>query len=275
MTDPAPATDAVRISRVPVRLFLESQDHQHDLVRELQLIHIGDRREASGQTPRRISDLIADILSRYEAVRTATRRQVVAALERGEDYVDLDVPVYPGMASALREWLTLLEEADRVCAEGRLLLLASRPEIRELRRWYVDEIASRLEAETPRVHVEQLDHIAIAVADLERSREWYERVLGLKRRYEEAWTDFPIVLCAGEACIALFPRSPGAATGGGLRHIAFRTSAQRFREAKEGLEREGLQPEFQDHGISHSLYVSDPDGYQIEITTYELVSGGD
>jgi catechol-2,3-dioxygenase len=25
-----------------------------------------------------------------------------------------------------------------------------------------------------------------------------------------------------------------------------------------------------DHGIAHSVYVSDPDGHRIEITTYEI-----
>lgn len=33
---------------------------------------------------------------------------------------------------------------------------------------------------------------------------------------------------------------------------------------------QGIACEFQDHGIAHSIYFCDPDGHQIEITTYDL-----
>jgi catechol-2,3-dioxygenase len=32
----------------------------------------------------------------------------------------------------------------------------------------------------------------------------------------------------------------------------------------------GIPFEFSDHGIAHSVYISDPDGHRIEITTYEV-----
>lgn len=144
----ADTDDVVRLEGVPVRLFLESQDHQHDLVRELQLIRIGADAVAADVSGR-LARLIGNILSRYQAVRSATRDQATAALERGEDVVTLEVPVRPGMADALREWLGLLEEADELCGHGRLLLLASSPQVRDLRRWYVQELTERLEGRTP------------------------------------------------------------------------------------------------------------------------------
>lgn len=135
----------VRLEGVPTRVFLESQDHQHDLIRELQIIDLGERFDlALTDVSHELARLITDILTRYSDVRGATRRQALAALERGDDRVTLDVPVRPGMVAALHEWLQLLERADRLCADGQLLLLASRPEVRELRRWYVDEITRRV-----------------------------------------------------------------------------------------------------------------------------------
>ncbi len=136
--------EILHLKGVPVRLFLESQDHQNDLVREFQLIQIGERDLGLPHPPAELARLVSDIVSRYSDVRNATRGQAVDALKRGDDTMTLAVPVRPGMAAALREWLRLLESADRVCEEGRVLSLASSPAVRELRRWYVREITSRL-----------------------------------------------------------------------------------------------------------------------------------
>ena len=136
----------IRLQGVPARVFLASQDHQHDLVRELTLIDFGDRFDlAAADVSVRLGRLISDILSRYRTVRSVTRRQAIAAVERGDDVVDLDVPVEPGMADALRDWLALLEEADERCRDGELLLLASTPDVRELRRWYVEQLTRHLD----------------------------------------------------------------------------------------------------------------------------------
>lgn len=140
----------MHLENVPVRLFLESQDHQHDLVREFQLVDIGARYDlVSTPVPQELARLVSDILARYGDVRTATRTQALAALDRGDETTALEVPVQPGMADALRTWLRLLEDADRICDEGLLLVLGARPEVRELRRWYVSAIAAALEEGGP------------------------------------------------------------------------------------------------------------------------------
>lgn len=136
----------VRLDGVPVRLFLESQDHQHDLVRELKLIQLGERFDAeAAEVSHRLAALISDILTRYERVRSVTREQALAALDRGDDTVALDVPVFPGMAEALHRWLALLDEADVLCSRGELLLPATSEEIRTLRRWYAERLVAELE----------------------------------------------------------------------------------------------------------------------------------
>lgn len=146
MTPEAATGDVIVLEDVPVTLFLESQDHQHDLIRELQLVEIGDRYDvATAQVSHQLAQLIEGILSAYQPVRSATRQQALAAFDRGVATITLEVPVRPGMADALRCWLQLLEQADELCERGELLLLAPRPEIRELRRWYVDQLTERLE----------------------------------------------------------------------------------------------------------------------------------
>lgn len=145
MTAAASDDAVISLPNVPVQLFLESQDHQQELIRELQLIEIGGSVDATtSEASQRLARLISEVLSSYELVRSSTREQAVRARRRNEHVVTLRVPVRPGMAPALRRWVELLEEADQLCRHGELLLVACSPEVRRLRRWYVEQLTSQL-----------------------------------------------------------------------------------------------------------------------------------
>jgi len=125
--------------------------------------------------------------------------------------------------------------------------------------------------------LQQIDHVALSVTDLERSIAWYQDVLGLERRYRKAWGDCPAMLCAGSTYVALFPLRSAESPAGtsdsvrpAMRHLAFRTTYADLLEAEKHLQERGIPFEFQNHGIAHSIYFSDPDGHQLEITTYDL-----
>lgn len=126
------------------------------------------------------------------------------------------------------------------------------------------------------VTVEGIDHVALTVADVARAVAWYQEVLGLERRYQAAWGDYPAMVCAGATCLALFPPdagAPGAAARGGasqLRHLAFRVDRANFVAAQQTLSRHGISWRQEDHGIARSIYFQDPDGHRLEITTYDL-----
>ena len=126
------------------------------------------------------------------------------------------------------------------------------------------------------LRVEGLDHVALTVRDVARSVAWYRDVLGLERRYEEVWGDYPAVVGAGTTSLALFPASvPDPAPPVGrdvlsVRHIAFRVDRATFDRARGDLAARGLAPTFQDHAAAHSLYFTDPDGHQLELTTYDV-----
>jgi catechol-2,3-dioxygenase len=55
-----------------------------------------------------------------------------------------------------------------------------------------------------------------------------------------------------------------------MLHLAFRADRRNFLAAQEELKRRGISFEFQDHDISHSIYFNDPDGHELEITTYDV-----
>ena len=124
--------------------------------------------------------------------------------------------------------------------------------------------------------IDALDHVALSVRDVERSARWYTDVLGFKRQHEEMWDGVPIFVGNGDAAIALFPVRDKAGSKSHDRaavrtlHFAFRADRENFLRAQDELKKRAIPFDFQDHEISHSIYFRDPDGHEIEITTYEL-----
>jgi catechol-2,3-dioxygenase len=126
------------------------------------------------------------------------------------------------------------------------------------------------------IRVGSIDHVAIAVHDVRASAAWYMDLFGLERRFDDVWGDEPpVMVCAGETCVALFPTEgeTSVAPGRGaiaMRHLAFVVDRANFERARSELTERGIGWEFADHEVAHSIYLSDPDGHRIELTTYEL-----
>jgi catechol 2,3-dioxygenase-like lactoylglutathione lyase family enzyme len=127
------------------------------------------------------------------------------------------------------------------------------------------------------MELEGIDHVAVGVRDIGRSVKWYTEVLGFERLHEGMWNGVPTFIGKGNTGIALFPASADAkSTSSSQRdlrmlHLAFRANRENFIAAQRELEKHGIDFEFQDHEISHSIYFRDPDGHQLEITTYDLL----
>jgi len=129
------------------------------------------------------------------------------------------------------------------------------------------------------MQLEGIDHVALGVRDIERSVKWYTEVLGFERLHEGMWNGLPTFIGKGNTGIALFPASSTAKSTSSshrelrMLHLAFRADRENFLAAQRELKKRGIKFEFQDHEISQSVYFLDPDGHQLEITTYELESG--
>jgi catechol 2,3-dioxygenase-like lactoylglutathione lyase family enzyme len=123
------------------------------------------------------------------------------------------------------------------------------------------------------MRLEQIDPVALRCASPEVTKAWYVSTLGFEHVLQGQWSGVPIFLRLGSACIALFPKKAHEQYSQDARvlHLAFRAATYAgFRSAQKELGAKGIPFEFQDHEISHSIYFSDPDGFQLEITTYDL-----
>jgi catechol 2,3-dioxygenase-like lactoylglutathione lyase family enzyme len=127
-----------------------------------------------------------------------------------------------------------------------------------------------------RFNITALDHVAIGVADVERSCAFYARVLGFERLIPE-W-DEPVVMGTNAMGLAIFDHKlhPSSTPDGTelpsirIMHIAFRVDRAGLDDARRELAGEDFELRFWDHGLSQSVYFRDPDGHLIELTTYDV-----
>jgi catechol 2,3-dioxygenase-like lactoylglutathione lyase family enzyme len=116
-----------------------------------------------------------------------------------------------------------------------------------------------------------LTHIALAVANPERSLEFYEQVLGVVAVYRQ--NDFIQAQTPGSRDALVFERKPSmAGPGGGIIHFGFRLqNAADIATAVASVERAGGAILSQGDFCPGEPYVffRDPDGYEVEIW-YEL-----
>ena len=92
----------------------------------------------------------------------------------------------------------------------------------------------------------------------------------------ESWGGEPVFVTGADRGfgLALF-RADESADGGTpaavrILHLAFGTDREGFAAAQAALREKGVPFRFADHEVSHSIYLRDPDGHQLEITTYDL-----
>lgn len=146
---PAPPADAqgarrVRFPGVPVDGYLELQAHNDALFRELELVSIELEGDDGARVAAPLADLVDQLYRRFRGARDSHRDAVAAAQARGEPTVDLETTAPPAAASGARGYLALLEQADELCRTGILLTPEPSPQVKALRRWFVDQMAAQL-----------------------------------------------------------------------------------------------------------------------------------
>lgn len=129
---------------MPVDGYLELQAHNDALFRELELISIELETGGSARVAQPLAELVGQLYWRFRGQRDSYRDVVAAAQARGEPTVDLETKVPPSAAGAALGHLELLERADELCRAGVLLTPEPPPEVKTLRRWFVEQMVAQL-----------------------------------------------------------------------------------------------------------------------------------
>lgn len=137
----------VRILGLPLEIYLDAEQHNDAVLRELDLIERSPRR--GPQVPPRLLELGAELRSFFTAATTSTRAQVEEAIRTNQDVVDLEIDVPADGWEVLTEMSAQLDEVDRFCREGALLTLAATPRQRRFRHWYAQQVADQVRGRPP------------------------------------------------------------------------------------------------------------------------------
>ena len=127
------------------------------------------------------------------------------------------------------------------------------------------------------MHVKELGHLVLYVRNLERSRRFYRDLLGWKEitvpgkelgfpaaAFSSGRTHHELLLIGVGEDAAPIPRGRRV----GMYHFGLKIGEtdDELREARDQLLAAGAKlAGSADHGVTHSLYIEDPDGNEIEL----------
>jgi len=128
------------------------------------------------------------------------------------------------------------------------------------------------------IKIHGLDHVALNVSDLDKSLEFYTKVLGLKitqREYSKPGIEY--FLDCGTSLIGLIQGKRDGEKhllqdeGLGGNHVSFRVRTEDFDPIVKEIENRRIPITYsKKREKSWSLYFLDPDGNKLEITAWPL-----
>ena len=122
------------------------------------------------------------------------------------------------------------------------------------------------------MQVQELGHVVLYVRDVERSRHFYRDVLGFKEitgnafmaMYSTGRTHHELLLIGVGPDATPIPEGPRV----GMYHLGLKIGEtdEELKAAMQTCAAEGVTVVgASDHGVTHSLYVQDPDGNEVEL----------
>jgi len=142
----APLVVVVLLS-LPVAVHGRAAAHQDALQREFDLLRAGSD---DHDVPARLLALVDELEERYGGLNDRPNAELAAALERGDEAIDLTLDVPPDTVESLVRLGDLLDEADTYCREGVALMTLTTPlESLLYRRWLIGQFAGQIAGGPP------------------------------------------------------------------------------------------------------------------------------
>jgi hypothetical protein len=141
------APSEIRLIDYPVLLAVEQQQQTADMMREFQLIILG---EPETHVLHDVVEFAATMWADWGEALTGPREELDRAIRSREPYTELRYPVLPDSRANILRYARLMEQADEYCRHGELISLAATPDVYALRRWLVEEFVRQHDGEAPR-----------------------------------------------------------------------------------------------------------------------------
>jgi hypothetical protein len=142
-----PATSEIRLIDYPVLLAVEQQQQTADMMREFQLIILG---EPETHVLHEVVEFAMTMWADWGEALTGPREELERAVAAGVPYTELRYPVLPDSRVSILRYARLMERADDYCRSGELISLAATPDVHALRQWLVEEFVRQHDGEAPR-----------------------------------------------------------------------------------------------------------------------------
>jgi hypothetical protein len=142
--------DLVEIQIVGMSLpaLQDAGEHHDELFREFRLI-LSREPSPGHDVPRRLLDLIEELDQRFSGFSLAQQAELDAAIERGDQSIDLVYRLPREVREAVVRFAELLADADEYCRNGDLLTLAPPPEAVAFRNWFLNEFVAQIDGAPP------------------------------------------------------------------------------------------------------------------------------
>lgn len=134
---------------VPVRGYQALQEQNDAVERDVDLLLIGRADGLDSPVPDALLHLCRQLRTRFGRPTSAYRSAVAAAAQRGDERVDLESAMPAGSAAAGRDFVEMFERVEAFAQGGHLLVKPPAPEVRGLRRWFVEEMVAQLAGAPP------------------------------------------------------------------------------------------------------------------------------
>ncbi|WP_159880067.1 VOC family protein [Aquitalea denitrificans] len=118
--------------------------------------------------------------------------------------------------------------------------------------------------------VSGLNHLTLAVADLERAWQFYTALPGV--RPQARWLKGGYLLWGDVWLCLSLDESVAEGVKAGYTHAAFSVSAEDFASARAALTALGIRPCKENRSEGDSFYFRDPDGHLLELHAGSLES---